>query len=69
MISQNYLCLGLLMNVGNETKRWTCVSRKIINIFGQDNSGVLPEVPQVEYEVAGPGIYAVILKPDIVVLD
>jgi hypothetical protein len=38
-----------------------------MSILDQDSVGVSPLFSQVEYEVAGPGIYAVILKPDIVV--
>lgn len=67
---QNYLCLGLLLNADKENKRWTCVSRKILKIVDQEaTAGIQQATSEIEYEVAGPGIYAVILKPDVVVAD
>lgn len=57
---QKLLCLGTIM--GEDQKSWFCVSRKIIST----SSTALGS--QIEYEVPGPGVYAVIFRPDLVVL-
>ena len=41
---------------------WVCVNRKFIGIYDSSNSTL--NHTSVEYEIPGPGIYAVILRPN-----
>jgi hypothetical protein len=53
----NFLCLG---RVNLKLKTWECVSRKILNL--RDTIGGT-ELLKAEYDIIGPGIYAVIFRP------
>jgi hypothetical protein len=55
--NQNHLCLGVI--TGSSEQNWICASRKIIGVSSTVGA-------QIEYEVPGPGIYAVIFRPDFV---
>ena len=57
-ISQ-YLCLGEVLN-----NNWTCASSRIIGFYGSKNSS--SGFPMIEYNIPGPGIFAVILRPKLV---
>lgn len=54
------LCLGTVVGEDGKTQDWICISRKILNVV-KGSTGAL-----IEYEVPGPGIFAVIFRPDFV---
>jgi len=53
----DFLCLG---RVNLQLKKWECVNRKILNL--RDTEGGT-ELLKAEYDIIGPGIYAVIFRP------
>jgi hypothetical protein len=53
----DFICLGRINWI---LKRWECISRKILNRKG-DGLGV--ELLKAEYNIPGPGTYAVIFRP------
>lgn len=46
--------------MGKENQTWYCISRKIVS------ASYTKLVSQIEYEIPGPGVYAVIFRPDLV---
>lgn len=59
----NYLCLGRVVQAN---RTWTCVSRNIRN-EAQDESQEANGLSQLKYDIPGPGTYAVIFRPRMVV--
>lgn len=53
---RNYICLGQLVN-----EQWECASRVIKQLLKRENSP--SKQPMIEYELPGPGTFAVIFKP------
>lgn len=62
----SYLCLAQAIErkVGDEGT-WQCVSRKIISMSDQNSPDPSNSVSQIEYEVPGPGVFAVVIVPDL----
>jgi hypothetical protein len=62
----SYLCLAqAISRSSGENSTWQCVSRKIISMSDQDSPDPANSISQIEYEVPGPGVFAVVLVPDL----
>lgn len=53
---KDYMCLGQLIG-----ENWDCASRNVTNILNREDSP--SRFPMIEYELPGPGTFAVIFKP------
>lgn len=62
----SYLCLAQAIGrKSGDGGTWQCVSRKIISLNEQESPVSSNSVSQIEYEVPGPGMFAVVLVPDL----
>jgi len=57
-IVQDFLCLGVIDEVGN---KWRCVNRKVKGVSNAKERSA--DISYLEYDIKRPGIYAVIFKP------
>lgn len=60
-----YICLGLLYTQPDGSQTWSCASRKIHNYWDPAFPTPQQKTSQVEFSIPGPGVYAVIVRPDL----